>query len=108
MAGEGGTMKIYVLEGSSPEFSSVDVYELDHETDKCLFFKVRSGTRRQLKEAWGFRWYRSEEEVTTAAKKWRENEIAKIERRLVVLLGLKEISIHEIPSDFVKPGEVKL
>jgi hypothetical protein len=101
-------MKIYVLKGVDPEMASVEVYELDHETEKCLFFKVRSGIHRQLKKAWGFRWFRSEEEVTAQMKTWRENEIARLERRIERLRELKEISIHEIPAEFVKSAKVKL
>ena len=100
---------IYILEGSRPEVARVEVYELDHETPNCLFLKVRGGISKKVKRAFGFRWYRSEEELRLEMRSWINREINATERRLVVLRGIVEVESHAVPPNATpRRNEIKI
>ena len=101
-------MKIYIFTDYSGDirFANIEVYELDHETDKMLFLKCRSGTRlfRKGKRRAGDLsgpdpWFRTEDEAVMFWEKevMRQTENAKGELKELKLLVT--LPFHYIPVD---------
>ena len=101
---------IYIIEGIRPESASIAIYELDHETPHCLYLKVHGNLVKKSKSAYGFRWFRSEEEVRTAYRAWVDGEIASLTRQLASLRALSEVSTEIVPPNARKhtDREIKL
>ena len=103
-------MLIYIIEGTRPQYAKVEIYELDHETEHILFLKVRGSVARKAKNAWGFRWFRSEAEAAVAVREWINKEIAAHESQLELLRAMDKIEQHQVPPDRMKvqPGKILL
>jgi hypothetical protein len=103
-------MQIFVIETTRPQYAKIEVYELDHETEHYLFFKVRGSVVRKNKVAFGFRWGRTEEEIGVVWREWADREIARHENELALLRSVDHLEIHPIPPDLMKvvPGKLIL
>ena len=85
-------MQIFVIETTRPQYAKIEVYELDHETEHYLFFKVRGSVVRKNKVAFGFRWGRTEEEIVAIWREW----------------AIDHLEICPIPPDLMKAAPGKL
>ena len=101
---------IYVLEGSQPYTATALVYELDLETNNYLYLKSYGTIIKKAKNTPNFKWYRSEEELRVACRKWIDDTIEAMENKLTRLRAINDIKINEVSPNIGahNPKETKV